>query len=317
MKAKRSASWTLLALGASACASAQGSIPLTSAELELARDVAYLASPELEGRALGTAGGDRAAVFLADRYAQLGLRGAFSTDCTAATPCDSEFFQIFQVRGVRAENLVVAIPGADPLLRGRYVVLGAHYDHIGWSAGVGPDTARVLGLRRGADDNASGTAALLELGRRLSLDPPGVSVLLAHFDAEEAGLFGSRALVEDPPIPLDSVVLMINLDMIGRLESGSLLVEVTSPADGHRDLIERLAREHDLPFRFSRATAGRSDHSSFAAIDVPAIALFTGFHNDYHLPTDTPDKVDYAGIRRVVDLVESLSRAAAPTTLPR
>jgi len=290
----------LLALGIAACHSAavRPAIPTSG----VAADVAYLASPALQGRAAGSPGGEGAAVLIAGRYESLGLSGVFPAEC-ASSRCAATVFQFFQVHGMRAQNVAATVPGVDPVFRGRYVVVGAHYDHLGRQGGGR--------MRPGADDNASGTAAVLELGRRLVLRPAPTSVLLAHFDAEELGLVGSHVFVEHPPVPLDSVALMINLDMVGRLRGGQLLVEVTSPAAGFRATIDSVASAQGITLRFSGQLAGRSDHTSFAQHGVPAVALSTGYHADLHRATDTTDKIDFAGLSRIVDLVEALVRVAA------
>lgn len=287
--------WIFLALATPAChpKPIRPAMPATT----LAADVAYLASAPLEGRAVGSAGGAGAVAMIVGRYKSLGVNGASSSDCTAP-PCEAILLQVFHVHGVRAENVVVSVPGAEPSFRGRYVIIGAHYDHLGDRGGLWP----------GADDNASGTAAVLELGRRLVATPPPTSVVLAHFDAEEVGLLGSRTFVAHSPVPLDSIALMINLDMVGRLQNGPLVVELTSHATRFRTTVDSLAAGAGISLRYSRITAGRSDHSSFAAQGVPAIAVFTGYHSDYHRHSDTTDKIDFKGLLRIVDLVEALVR---------
>jgi Zn-dependent M28 family amino/carboxypeptidase len=114
--------------------------------------------------------------------------------------------------------------------------------------------------------------------------------------------------VEHSPVPLDSIALMINLDMVGRLENGPLIVELTSHATRFRRAVDSLAAEAGISIRYSRITASRSDHSSFAAHGIPAIAVFTGYHRDYHRRSDTPDKIDFTGLLRIVDLVEAVVR---------
>jgi Zn-dependent M28 family amino/carboxypeptidase len=242
-------------------------------------------------------------VFLLARYDELGLSGAFPSECSAPQPCDPTPVQIFTANAMRAENVVVVVPGADPTFRQRYIVVGAHYDHLGWPSRGGR-------LRLGADDNASGTAAVLELARRLARNPAPATVLLAHFDAEELGLLGSRAFVDTSPVPLDSIALMVNLDMVGRLAGDRLIAEVAS-ADHLRPLVDSLASVGGFALRFSRLIAGRSDHSSFSSENIPSLALFTGFHDDYHRSTDTPERLNYAGLLRIVDLVDTLVRTAA------
>jgi Zn-dependent M28 family amino/carboxypeptidase len=273
-------------------------------------DVAILTSRDLDGRAVGTAGGDAAALFIAQRYLELGVPGAFPSACESISPCGSGLFQLFQIDGLGAKNVLAALPGTDPSLRGRFVVLGAHYDHLGRSPLRSFDPERKVQLRPGADDNASGTAALLELARRLVLKPAPSPVLFAHFDAEELGLLGSREFLDHPSVPTDSMALMINLDMVGRLGSGPLQVEVRSTTQRLESVMDSVAGALGLTIRYSIPFRARSDHRSFSERGIPAIWLFTGIHGDYHKTTDTPEKLDFAGINRVVDLAEALVRAA-------
>jgi Zn-dependent M28 family amino/carboxypeptidase len=136
-----------------------------------------------------------------------------------------------------------------------------------------------------------------------------LTVVLAHFDAEELGLLGSQEFVDDSPIPLDSVALMINLDMVGRLRGRPLIVEATSGTESFRGLLEGAASGQGLTLDFSQITRGQTDHLSFARRDVPSITLFTGFHDDYHRATDTADKIDLIGLLRVVNFTEEVIRA--------
>ena len=222
------------------------------------------------------------------------------------------FEQPFQVAGARGSNVAAVLPGADSLLRGSWIVIGAHFDHVGTSAERSSDPERGWVVRPGADDNASGTAAVLELARRLSRRPPARSVLFVHFDAEELGLIGSRMFVREPPIPVDSLMLMINLDMVGRLRDQPLIIDIASTGNAFSGLVDTLAMEGGLRLRFSSVYSTRSDHGSFEDVMVPAFAFFTGLHADYHAATDIPAKVDAAGILRIVDLVERLVRVAGP-----
>jgi len=300
----------LVALSIACVAPAPATPPSPIPPSGVASDVAYLTSPDLEGRAVGSAGGDRAVIFFAERYIGLGLNGGFASSCPDRSNCPQSYVQMFTANHERGENLVATVPGADPTLRGRYVIVGAHYDHLGLSTKGALDPERGSVLRVGADDNASGTAALLELGRRLARNPSAATVLLAHFDAEELGLIGSEVFVKNSPVPLDSIALMINLDMVGRLRRGRLLVEMTALASPYRVVIDSLAKELGIPLQFTRRTAGKSDHSTFANVGVPSMHFFTGLHSDYHRVSDKPEKVDAAGILRIADLVESIVRTA-------
>jgi Zn-dependent M28 family amino/carboxypeptidase len=307
MHRRRGCSWLLLAAAGCATAAPPPSRPAPSSGV--AADIAYLASTHLAGREVGSAGGDTAAVFIADRYTRLGVRGAFDEACSSSASCEAGYFQVFDAGGQRAENVVAVIPGANPALRGRYVIVGAHYDHLGRSSSRALDRERGAALRVGADDNASGTAVLLELGRRLAASPAPSTVVLAHFDAEEIGLQGSQEFVDNPPIPLDSVGLMLNLDMVGRLGRGPLLVETSEEAESFRGFLESATSTRGVALEFSQIISGLSDHASFARLGIPSIALFTGFHADYHRATDTPEKIDLLGLVTIIELAEAIVRS--------
>ena len=207
------------------------SLDLDAASARIAADVAVLASDAMEGRGAGTAGGDSAAAFIARRFAALGLApldpAGFAVPFTAHA---AAFAHAGEPAGISGRNVVAVVPGTDPALRGRYVVIGAHYDHLGRSPRSALDPQAQDAIRNGADDNASGTAVVLELARRLKAHPVRRTVVLALFDAEELGLLGSRDFVQRPALPLDSVEAMINLDMVGRLRDDRLIVFGTGTA---------------------------------------------------------------------------------------
>ena len=284
----------------------------------LSADIAYLASQSLAGRGAGTPGDDSAAVFLARRHQALGIPGAFPGVCKATETCPWSYFQYFVSQEVAGHNVGSFIRGSDPDLYREFVVVGAHYDHLGTSPRFALDPDLVASTRPGADDNASGTAAVLELARRLAANPPARSVLLIHFDAEEWGLVGSRAFVQRPPVPLSSVVFMLNLDMVGRLNGRDLLIDGSVGDAPSRDLADSVARALGVRSARSSVSAGRSDHVAFGTIGVPALSLTTGFHADYHRVTDVPSRIDVPGLTRVVDVAEGIVRAAARRAwLPR
>lgn len=301
----------LLAL-ATACAGARTPAPApTPAErasaARIAADVAWLAAPERAGRPTGSAASDSTAAYLARRYRTLGIPGAFGAACR----CADAYVQAFRAGGDPAHNVAARIAGADSTVAEEVVVVGAHLDHIGRATWLSADPEHGAVVRPGADDNASGTAAVLELARRLAERPPRRSVIVAHFDAEELGLFGSRAFVDRPPVPRARVRLMVNLDMVGRLRGDRLLVEIARRERPLAPLVEDAARAAGLRVSYTYETEGRSDHTTFAEWRVPALALFTGFHDDYHAMTDTPSRVNVVGLRRVVDVAERIVRAVA------
>ena len=277
----------------------------------IATDVAYLASRELEGRATGTAGGDSAAAYIARQYEHLRLPGIIRTECNAAPECPVTYFQFFKVEGSVGQNIVVLIPGTDSSLRNQYIVVGAHYDHLGHSPRGSLDPDAGWRLRPGADDNASGTAAVLELGRRFAAHPLRRSVLIVHFDAEELGLIGSGVFIDHPPIPRRSMVLMVNFDMVGRMRGKQLIADVSSRNDAIRALVDSAANAAGVHVRFSSETDGRTDDSRFKRVGIATVSLFTGFHSDYHRATDVASRINVSGIEQVVEVAEILVRAAA------
>jgi hypothetical protein len=224
-----------------------------------------------------------------------------------------------EVRHERAEtsNVVAILPGSDPAVASECVVVGAHHDHLGYGgdASLAPDL--VGAVHPGADDDASGVAALLEIGRALAAEGPRRrTVLLSAFAGEEIGLLGSARLVSDSPArcPVDRMQLMVNLDMVGRLRDGKLYVDGADTAKGLRDAVIALdASPPALPLRlaFGGDGYGPSDQTSFLARGVPVLFLFTGAHADYHRPSDTADKIDAGGIAEVARLALRVVREAA------
>ena len=301
----------LLLATAAACRTAAPSFTPSDKPAGVAADIAYLASRALAGRGTGSAGNDSAAVFLARRHNALGLLGAFSGQCAAGESCGWSYFQYFKSEEISGHNVGAYVRGSDSDLVREFVVVGAHYDHLGTSARFALDPDLVSTARPGADDNASGTAAVLELARRLAASPPPRSVLLIHFDAEEWGLVGSRAFVLKPPVPPSAIVFMLNLDMVGRLEGQSLLVDGSAGDVTSRALADSIAQALGVRAKRSSVSAGRSDHSTFASIGVPALSLTSGFHADYHRVSDVARKIDLIGLGRVIDVAEGIVRAAA------
>jgi Zn-dependent M28 family amino/carboxypeptidase len=198
------------------------------------------------------------------------------------------------------------------------VVLGAHYDHLGMG---GPFSMApgVHAIHPGADDNASGTALLLEVARRFATlrERPERTLLFLAFGAEEIGALGSRYWVQHPTVPLDKVVAMINADMVGRLRDDRLIVDGVGTSPGWKPLVDAAALGLGFDLAYGAEGFGASDHASFTAVRVPVAFFFTGTHPDYHKPSDTADKINAAGEERVATLAArlALSVAASPERL--
>ena len=214
----------------------------------------------------------------------------------------------------RAENVVAILPGREPTDRKEYLVIGAHYDHLGLGYYGARDQSAAGMIHHGADDNASGTSVLLQVARRVSqIEPkPARSIVFVAFSAEELGLHGSRHFVSSWP-HLDSIKSMVNLDMVGRLRQERVTIFGVRSAPPFEDIITRGAKQLGL-LTYLPDGVGPSDHVSFYNKQIPVLHFFTGSHPDYHRPGDTWDKLNYQGMAQVGDLV--LSSALAIAALP-
>ena len=272
-------------------------------------DVDYLASPRLRGRLTGTPENDSAAAYIARRYAALGL--------AALSPGYLQHFTARPLtRGAPAEslatqNVVALLRGRDPALRGQYVVIGAHFDHLGTSTIGALDPDAKDAVRLGADDNASGTAAVLELARVFANAPPRRSMLFVNFSGEEQGTLGSSYFVDHTPVPIDSIDAMLNFDMVGRLRADKLIVYGVATAKELPGLLDSANTAPRLSIAAQGDGFGPSDHSSFYARNIPVLHFFTDLHEDYHRASDVADKIDAGGEARVVALAARVARSIA------
>jgi hypothetical protein len=199
-------------------------------------------------------------------------------------------------------------PAIDPR---ETVILGAHYDHLGYG-GVNSAAPGEKTVHHGADDNASGTALLVEVARRLAAGPPlPRSVLFAAFSGEERGLLGSGHYTANPAVPLADTVAMVNLDMVGRLDGNKVIIHGTGTGTGIEPLVDSLVAAAGLEAAKEPGGFGPSDHASFYAKKIPVLHVFTGSHADYHRPTDTAEKINYEGMTRLAGLVEGIVRELA------
>jgi hypothetical protein len=306
------------------CASIATRSAATSApradSLVIHEDIAYLASDRLEGRLTGTPGNDSAAAYLARRYAALQLKPASTGYLQKFVAHSAAEAHVGITTGRPTQNVVAILPGSDPQLAGEYVVIGAHFDHLGRDTQFALDPEAKDAIRNGADDNASGTAAVLQLARMLKSAHPRRSVIFANFSGEEEGLLGSEWFVDHAPVPLDSIIAMINFDMVGRLRNEKLLVYGTATATELSAILDSANAHSAVPLRISGSGDGfgASDQSSFYARGIPVLHFFTDIHEDYHRATDDIEKINSGGEARVVDLayrvVESIDGLNARPT---
>ncbi|HEY5617699.1 MAG TPA: M20/M25/M40 family metallo-hydrolase [Vicinamibacterales bacterium] len=221
------------------------------------------------------------------------------------------------VRTVR--NVVGMLPGADNAKGDEAVVLGGHYDHVGLGGRFSSTPERTGEIHNGADDNASGVAALIEIARAAAANPSRFprSLVFIAFAGEERGLLGSVHYTNHPSIPLADTVAMLNLDMVGRAR-GRVEVGGLTTAVSIRDDVDAAAKVAGIDVRPGGPGAGRSDDSSFLDRRVPSLHFFTGFHDDYHAPGDDWPRIDAAGTARVATLaLELAARLAARSDKPQ
>ena len=204
---------------------------------------------------------------------------------------------------IPVRNVIGFLPGTGTLAD-EYVVVGAHYDHVGMG-GPGSLAPGTIAIHNGADDNASGTVSLLEVARRIAHNDAKNrrSIIFIAFTGEEKGLLGSKHYVKNPRWALEKTVAMVNMDMVGRLHDNTLTIYGIGTARRFDSLVERLNGSIGLTLNKKAAGFGPSDHSSFYQVHIPVFHFFTGLHNDYHRPTDDFDKANIAGMARIVDLV--------------
>ena len=209
------------------------------------------------------------------------------------------------------KNVLATLEGQGPAAQ-ETIVLGAHYDHLGFG-GAGSLSSGSREIHHGADDNASGTAAILELGRQFAARPTRLPrrLLFLAFTGEESGLLGSEYYVGHPVVPLRQTVAMVNLDMIGYLRQERLEISGSGTAVEFDPLLRRLGPTYGFRLELEPGGDGPSDHASFFEQRIPVLHLFTGLHAHYHRPSDTWDKLDIRGLRRITQFTQDLVTALA------
>lgn len=304
-------------------------------EAGLRKNIEYLASDKLEGRRTGSDGAMVAAGYITNQFAKLRLKpGARSENGKA------NFMQAFPYsnpkepgKSVTGYNIIGILEGTDKTLKNEAIVIGAHYDHLG-RGGEGSLAPTSTDIHHGADDNASGTAAMIELARLFSKEKKNKrTIIFIAFSGEEEGLIGSKFYTNNPSFPIEKTIAMINLDMVGRLNNGKLNVGGIGTAAEWRQLVEAKNTVESpatvakpvsngagvamlgtaLALRYELALTedgfGPSDHASFYMKKIPVLFFFTGTHMDYHKPTDTAEKINYSGESGLVSYVASIAKS--------
>ncbi len=212
------------------------------------------------------------------------------------------------LKETQTENVVAMVPGIDEKLKNEYVVVGAHFDHLGMGGpGSGSRMPDTIAIHNGADDNASGTASVIEMAEKaVAAKNNKRSIIFVAFGAEEMGLVGSKAFTANPPVDIKKIVAMFNLDMVGRLDTASNALSVggTKTAKEIEGILNKLNPGFQLAF--SGEGVSPSDHASFYLQDIPVIYLNTGAHDDYHTPRDDAEFINFEGVRKVDEYCYSL-----------
>lgn len=278
--------------------------------------VRYLADDRLEGRAVATRGERCAGDYIAARFEALGLRpGGEDGTWFQSWTVSSDSPHGGAVHG-EARNVVAVLPGTDPHGT-QSLVIGAHYDHLGLGGfgSLSPDQAGEV--HNGADDNASGTAVLIEAARALASGPSlAQDVFFVAFTGEERGLWGSAHYAASPLLTVDATVAMLNLDMVGRVRDDLLTVLGTGTAEEWEAILQRANARIDAPLdlRFNSDGFGASDHTSFYARGIPVLHFFSNTHPEYHRVEDDWELVNAGGMDRVTALVAAVVREVVPAS---
>jgi Zn-dependent M28 family amino/carboxypeptidase len=285
-------------------------------EFTIKEDVAELASDTYEGRETGTKGEQAAAEYISKRFKDLGLKPKGT----------KAFYQIFSFKPKTDPHseVVYSTMAEDSTIRGTNVlgfidnkaentiVIGAHYDHLGFGSEGSLYRGDEKAIHNGADDNASGVAVMLNLISNLKKANTSNNYLFMAFSGEEEGLLGSNYFVKNPTLDLKNVNYMINMDMVGRLKSDSTLA-VYGVGTSPRFKQTLMANNTRFKLIEKESGVGPSDHTSFYLNDIPVLHFFTGQHEDYHKPTDDSDKLNYNGMEAIssyiFDVISDLDKA--------
>ncbi|MFV0540426.1 MAG: M28 family metallopeptidase [Aestuariibaculum sp.] len=285
-------------------------------ESEIEAHIRFLTSEKNGGRYPGGKANRRIAKYVMKEFKYAGVK-----------PLGKHYKQMFEatlrvdknttkIPIVKTCNIVGFIEGTDSKLKHEYIVLGAHYDHLGFG-GPSSKSDKKSTIHYGADDNASGTAALLEIAEKLSLQKDQLkrSVVFIAFGAEEQGLLGSKFFVENPLVPISQIKLMINMDMVGRLNDKK---EVYMGGGGTFpdgvDFMETLGRSLNLNPKVHPGSVGGSDHVSFYKKGISVLGIHTGGHPQYHTPEDTLDLINLKGEKQVCEYIfQAILKKASST----
>src|SRR5271157_2171278 len=214
-----------------------------------------------------------------------------------------------EARHARVNNVLAYLPGKTS----EYIIIGAHYDHLGYGDSNSLAPSQIGQIHPGADDNASGTAGVLELARIFApmkgkLDR---GILFASFSGEELGLLGSAEWVKQPTLPLDKCVAMLNMDMIGRIKDQKVYIGGVGTGSTFKSILETAAQPASFKIEYSSGGYASSDHTSFVVKHIPVLFFFSGLHADYHKPSDSWEKIDPVSAAHLLDLIANVAEQIA------
>ncbi|UAM98294.1 M28 family peptidase [Polaribacter litorisediminis] len=274
-------------------------------ETRIKEDVTFLASDDLEGRQTGTKGEKKAASYISERFKELGLQPKGTKDYLQpftfkpkTNPHDEVKFDVNGDGTITGNNVVGFINNQAE----NTIIIGAHYDHLGYGGEGSLYRDSIKAIHNGADDNASGVAILLNLVSKLQAKNKSNNYLFMAFSGEEMGLLGSNYFVKNPTIDTKKVSYMINMDMVGRLKKDSALAVYGT---GTSPIFKQTLKSHNSKFKLiqQESGVGPSDHTSFYLADIPVLHFFTGQHEDYHKPGDDSEKLNYEGMELISDYI--------------
>ncbi len=279
--------------------------PQINQENLITEDVTFLASDALEGRQTGTKGEKEAATYIENRFKQLGLQpkgtsGFLQTFSfkPKTNPHDEVKFDVNGDGTITGNNVIGFLDNNAE----NTIIIGAHFDHLGFGGEGSLYRDAIKAIHNGADDNASGVSVLLNLAAKLITKNTGNNYLFMAFSGEEMGLLGSNYFVKNPTIDIKKVSYMINMDMVGRMKKDSTLAVYGT---GTSPIFKQVLKSHNNSFKLiqQESGVGPSDHTSFYLVDIPVLHFFTGQHEDYHKPSDDSEKLNYTGMKLISEYI--------------
>ena len=281
---------------------------------DIQKHVEYLASDKMQGRASGSKENEKAGRYIAKHFAKLGLKKVADKGRSWLQPFETDGRRY---KKVETFNVLGLLPGTDPKLSHETLVIGGHFDHVGLGrfGSRGGDSSEDK-IFNGADDNASGTAAVLELSEAFAKNPLPRSVLFIAFSAEELGLLGSKHYCENPAIPLEDTIAMLNFDMVGRSEDDYLFLGGVGTSPVWPELVDRHA-EQEAKLALERGMGGRAptDSTSFYLKEIPVLFFHTDLHVDYHRASDHPGFLNYRTCESIVRAGYRIAQAVGSAEL--